>query len=133
MINIENQVFDGLTKALTVSMPTIKTSSVYTNTPSSYPFVSIEEIDNSVYERGMDSCKTENFANVSYEIVVFTKSQNTKKTEAVSIAQLVDAYMETIGFVRDMKYARQNDNETEYRIYLRYSGVISQSQVIYRR
>ena len=133
MINIENQIFDGLTKALQLYDNKIRTSSVFTNTPSSYPFVSIEEIENSDYEQGITGCQIDNFANVSYEVVVFIKNQDFKKTNANKIANEVDTYMHDKGFVREMKYTRQDDNETEYRIYLRYSAVVSKSQEIYRR
>ena len=133
MISIENQVYTGLSTALTTYDENIQTSGVFTNTPSSYPFVSIEEIDNAPYTLGMDSCKIENFVSVAYEIIVFVKNQNLKKSNANSIANVVDTYMQGLGFIRDMKYARQNDDETDYRIYLRYSAVVSSKEEIYRR
>ena len=133
MISVDNELYTKLKTTLSASFPNIKMSSVFTNTPSSYPFVSLEEIENVIYERGMDCCEIENFVNVSYEIVVFVENQNTKKTDANKIAKVADEFMLGLGFIRETKYSRQNDNETDYRIYLRYSAVVSKNKEIYRR
>ena len=60
MINVFNQVYTLLVNALTSYYNSIATSSVYTNMPSKYPFVSLEETENSVYEKGSDCCEIEN-------------------------------------------------------------------------
>ena len=77
MINIFNEVFTAFDNALTSYDSKISTSSVYINAPSKYPFASLEEIDNSVYEYSSDSCDIENHAVVDYEVNIYT--QNPKK------------------------------------------------------
>ena len=132
MINIFNELYTYLVNALASYDKDIKTSSVYTNTPSSYSFVSFEEIEDSVYEQGSDCCEIENFANKDYEINIYAQDPN-KKSRADGIAQVVDALMKSKGFTRISRTPLQSTNETTYRIVLRYSGVVSKDHIIYRR
>jgi hypothetical protein len=132
MINIFNELYTYLVETLANYDDKIKTSSVYTNTPSSYPFVSLEEIDNSVYEQGSDNVETENFANVEYEVNIYTQSQM-KKSQADGISQVVDELFNRKGFTRITRNILQDTNETTYRIIIRYHGVVSKEKVIYRR
>lgn len=132
MIDVSNELYTLLVNALTSYDNKIETSSVYQNVPSKYPFVSFEEIDNSIYERGSDNCDIENFADVDYEVNIYTKDGN-KKSKAVAIMQVVDTLMKSKGFVRRSKTPLQDSNETTYRIVLRYSGVVSKDSVVYRR
>lgn len=132
MINIFNELYTLLVNALASYDSSIETSSVYQNVPSQYPFVSFEEIDNSVYEQGSDCCEIENFVNVDYEINIYTQNPS-KKSKGDDIANVVDNLMKSKGFIRRTKNVFQDTNETTYRIVLRYSGVVSKEKVIYRR
>lgn len=132
MIDIFNELYTYLHTALITYDENIKMSSVYTNMPSSYPFVSMEEIENSVYEQTSDSCETENHASVDYEINVYTQNPN-KKSEGDKLAQIVDNLFKENGFVRTSRNVLQSNDETKYRIILRYHGIVSKDHVIYRR
>ena len=132
MINIFNELYTHLVNALASYDEKIKTASVYTNTPSSYPFVSFEEIEDSVYEQGSDDWTIENYANKQYEINIYTQNPN-KKSKADGIANVVDTLMSSKGFTRITKNSLQDPNETTYRIVIRYSGVVSKENVVYRR
>lgn len=132
MINIFNEVYTLVVNALTTYDNKIKTSSVYTNKPSSYPFVSLEEIDNSVYELTSDSCDIENHALIELEANIYTQNPN-KKSKADGIANVIDTLLKSYNFVRVSRNILQDTNETTYRIVLRYSGVVSKDKVIYRR
>lgn len=132
MIEIFNELYTLLKTALTTYDSDIKMSSVYTNTPSEYPFVSFEELNDSVYEQGSDCCEIENFANKDYEVNIYTKEPN-KKSNADKICQVVDTFMKSKGFIRMFKNSMQTTNETTYRIIVRYNGVVSKEKVIYRR
>lgn len=132
MIDVFNELYTYLVDTLTSYDKKIKTSGVYINVPSSYPFVSFEEIDNSVYERGSDSCDIENLTSVDYEINIYTQNPE-KKSKADGIAQVVDTLMKSKGFTRISKNILQDTNETTYRLILRYSGVVSKDGVVYRR
>ena len=132
MIDIFNELYTLLVNALTTYDSAIKTSSVHTNTPPSYPFVSFEEIDNSVYELTSDSCDIENHAQQDYEINIYTKNPN-KKAKGDGIANVVDNLLKQYNFVRRTKNTFQSADETNYLIILRYSGVVSKDHTIYRR
>ena len=132
MISIFNQVYTLLVDALHTHDTDIKTSSVYTNMHSSYPFVSIEEIDNSVYQSGSDCCEIENYANIEFEVNVYTQNKN-KKSKGDEISQVVDTLMASKGFTRYSKTILQDTDETTYRIVLRYGGVVSKDNIVYRR
>lgn len=130
MIDIENQVYTELCSALRVHKPNVSTSSVFQNTPSQFPFVSCEMIDNSKSLSLADMCGKEKGAETAFEVHIYSKS-STKKTEAKEIAQEVDKYFNSIGFWRQ-SYVPFQDNET-FRIVLRYSAVVSQNHITYRR
>ena len=132
MINIFNEMFDKLDQALKSYDETIGTDSVYVNMPSQYPFVSMEEIDNRVYEQGSDCCEIENFAETEYEINIYTKSP-IKKSKGNDIANVVDNFFKQYGFVRQSRNVLQSGDETIYRIIIRYRGVVSKDHTIYRR
>lgn len=132
MIDIFDELYTYLDTALKSHDSKIETSSVYVNVPSKYPFVSFEEIHNSVYERGSDSCDIENYADVEYEANIYTQNP-LKKSKADEIAKVVDTLMKSKGFTRMSKNILQDTNETTYRLILRYSGIVSKEKVIYRR
>ena len=132
MIDIFNELYDLFDDTLTAHDSAIETGVVFTNEPSSYPFASLEEIDNSVYELSSDSCDIENHAQVDYEVNIYTQGDD-KKSKGDGIAQVVDNLFKSLGFVRTTKNVFQSQDETTYRIIIRYSGVVSKDEVIYRR
>ena len=132
MINNANEIFDRITTALKQSDSAVKTSSVYVNAPSSYPFVSIELIEDSIYEQGVDSGDMENFANMSYEVNVYAKG-DTKMSKAYGLLGVADNFMKSIGFTRIIIQPMQDQNETLYRIIARYEAVVGKDLKVYRR
>jgi len=132
MININYEVFDRLTSALKSADDRVETSSVYTNSPSSYPFVSIEEIENSVYEQGVDCCEMENFANIAFEINCYAQG-NARMSDCYKLLEVCDDFMKSIGFMRESITPMQDQNETTYRIVSRYSAVVGKDHKTYRR
>ena len=131
MINIFNELYTRMCQALASYDTSIKTSSVYVNIPSSYPFVSLEEIESSVYERGSDN-RVENFDENDYEVNIYAKNP-LAKSKADEILNVVDDFFSGLGFVRRSKNPFQNTDETIYRIVVRYSCVVSKDKIIYRR
>lgn len=132
MIEIFNEVFTRLTTALQLFNHNINTSSVYVNIPSSYPFVSIEEIENTPYQRGEDWQNIENFADIHFEVNIYSKDPQ-KKTNADKILAVVDDFFNELGFVRTTKTPLQDANETIYRIVVRYNAIVSKNKDVYRR
>jgi len=132
MINIFNELYTNLVEELISYDNSITTSSVYTNMPAKYPFVSFEEIDNSVYQNGGDCCEIENYAYIDFEVNIYTRNSN-KKSKGDSIAEVVDTLMKSKGFTRITRNILQDNNETIYRIVMRYEGVVSKDHIVYRR
>ena len=132
MINNSSEMFTNITTALQDYDSNVKASSVYTNSPSSYPFVSIEMIENDIYENGVDSGDIENFAVLVYEINVYA-SGNTKMSGAWGLLEVADNYMKSVGFTRVSATPMQDQNETLYRIIARYEAVVGKDLKTYRR
>ncbi len=132
MINIFNELYTYLVNTLTNYDSNIKTSSVYQNVPTEYPFVSFEEIVDAVYPLTSDDCNIENHAQKEYEVNIYTQKPN-KKSKADAIANIIDNMMSRYGFTRVSKNAIQDTNETIYRIILRYDGIVSKEHIVYRR
>ena len=132
MINNSSEMFTRITTALKTYDSSVKTSSVYTNSPSSYPFVSIEMINNDVYDDGIDSGDIENFATLSYEINIYAKG-DTRMSKSWELLEIADNFMKSVGFTRVSATPMQDQNETLYRIIARYEGVVGKDLKVYRR
>ncbi len=128
MINIFNETYTLLSNSLGSS---VHTSSVYTNTPSEYPFVSLEEIGNDIHRSSSDGCNIENCANIDFELNVYTKHPN-KKTKADDLLNTIDDLFTNLGFIRTTKMPMPSTDETIYRVVVRYSGVVSKNHTVYR-
>ena len=129
MIDIFNEVYTQVKNVLPTN---VKTSSVYTNSPSEYPFISIEEINTATHRASIDGLKNENFADIDYELNIYTHGEG-KKSQGDSLLALVDDKLNELGFVRTTKNHFQNANETIYRIIVRYTAIVSKDHKIYRR
>lgn len=133
MINIENEVFDRIAKAVLVKYPNAHIASEYVKSPPRFPSISIVEIDNSVYER-TQSNTIENHADVTYEVNVYSNKSSGKKSECKAIATLIDNEFATLGFSRRMLQPIPNiDDATIYRMVGKYRAVVSKNNEIYRR
>ena len=132
MIDIFNETYTSLVAQLIAYDDNIKTASVYTNMPSQFPFVSLEEIGNSENWRGMDCPARENFADIDFEVNIYTQNP-LKKSKGDAILQVVDTFFKELGFIRMSKNNIQDEQETTYRIIVRYSAVVSKDHIVYRR
>ena len=108
MIDVENEVFTNVKTALTEQFPNISVEGVTNNSPSKFPFVCIEETDNYSYTSTRDTNSNENHATV-------------------------DTVMLGLGFTRNAKTPINLDDATKYRIFARYTAVVSRTDIIYRR
>ena len=133
MIDIENAVFTKVKKALVNKFPNITVESVTTYSPSKLPFVCIEESDNYSYLSTRDSNSNENHAVVVFEVNAYSNKTSKKKSECKNIVAVIDEVMLELGFTRNTKTPINSDNAVEYRIFTRYSAVVSKNNTIYRR
>ena len=134
MINIETEIFSSVSKKVRAEYPDIFMTGEYVKSPSSFPAVSLVEMDNSVYAYTQTSTELENHASLMYELDVYSNKTKGKKSECKAIAALIDKEMAEFGFTRIMLQPIPNmDDATIYRIKGRYKAVVSKDNVIYRR
>lgn len=134
MIDIENLVFDRVASRVREQFPNIFMTGEYVKSPSSFPAVSLVEMDNSIRESTVDSGSNENHANVMYEVNVYSNKTTGKKSECKAIIALIDTEMTAMGFVRSTLTPVQNEyDSTIYRMVGRYRAAVSNDYKIFRR
>ena len=131
MIDVENLVIDTISKALkaTAYSNTLVVSD-YTDTPSSFPCVSVIESDNYTYRRTQDNDLKEHHTNVMYEVNVYSNKTSGSKSEAKAIIEIVDTAFQNMKFTRTLKQTIPNRDKSIYRIVARYEAVIGEEQTI---
>lgn len=134
MINIENEVFDIVSKKVREKYLDIYLTGEYVKSPPSFPAGSIVEMDNTAYSLTQTSGENENHASVMYEVNVFSNKTKGKKTECKEIISIIDNEMTSLGFSRTMIQPIPNEADaTIYQIIARYKAVVSKDKVIFRR
>lgn len=134
MIDIESEVFDRVAKRVREQFPNIFIAGEYVKSPSSFPAVSLMEMDNAVRESSVDSGSNENHVNVMYEVNIYSNKTAGKKSECREILALIDGEMATMGFVRSTLTPIPNEyDSTIYRMVGRYRATVSAEHKIYRR
>ena len=134
MIDIENEVFDRVAKRVREQFPNIFMVGEYVKSPSSFPAVSLMEMDNSIRETTVDSGSNENHVNVMYEMNVYSNKTTGKKSECKEIVALIDKEMSALGFVRSTFTPVPNEHDsTIYRMVGRYRAAVSADHKIFRR
>ncbi len=134
MIDIENEVLDLVAKEVLAEFPDVFITGESTSLPPSLPCLCLVERDNSVYQATNDSSGYEKYANVMYELDVYSGKVSDRKREAKQIASLADDKLRKLGFVRTMLSPVENMlDPSVYRIKGRYQATVSDKKVIYRR
>ncbi len=134
MIDIETEVFNAVATEVRAEYPSIYMVGEYVKSPSSFPCVSLVEIDNQVYRNSRTSSEIENHAQVMYEVEVFTNDTKGKKTKCKAIIALIDDVMKSLGFTRTLLNPIPNEEDaTIYRMVGRYRAIVDANNTIYRR
>lgn len=130
MIDIENIVFTRAAQAVRSEFPHASVSGEYVEVPAGFPFVSIVEADNSVLESRRDLSGIEHYANLMYEINIYTNNGAVRKSTAKAIAAVVDQAMSEMKFTRIFKNPIPNADRSIYRIIMRYRAVVREGREI---
>jgi hypothetical protein len=130
MIDIENQVFDRISKAVKKEFPTVNMSSEEILAPSELPCVTIVEADNYTVAETLDSSNEENHAYVMHEANVYTNGAF-KKAECKAIFSILDNEYRKMGFRRMSKPFTASNDPTVARMIGRYEGVVGKDETIY--
>ncbi len=132
MIDIWNLVLERLLVRLEDEGEKVSYSSEDNPSPAKFPHVSLVESDDYTHTRTITR-RGETHAVKMYSINVYSNTEGGRKEEAERIMRIIDDEMQAMGFTRRSKLPVSNlHNATVYRIAARYSGVVSQSGVIYR-
>jgi hypothetical protein len=134
VIDVENAVFHAVVTKVREQYPNIYMVGEYVKSPSSFPAVSLVEMDNAIRTDTIDSGSTENHANVMYEVNVYSNKATGKKSECKAIIALIDEEMLALGFQRVSITPVPNMNDsTIYRMVARYKATVSSKHEIIRR
>lgn len=131
MIDYSNEIFNDAATVLRNAVSGITVIGEYVSSPTSFPTVTIDEIDNRQFQR--DSAKTEKFAAVRYRVQVFSNKSNGKRAEARSIFNVIDTRLAELGFTRKTYTATPDVyNSSVYQITATFDAVIGADGVIYK-
>ena len=131
MIDYSNEIFNDAATVLRNAVSGITVIGEYVSSPTSFPTVTIDEIDNRQFQR--DSAKTEKFAAVRCRVQVFSNKSSGKRAEARSIFNVIDTRLTELGFTRKTYTATPDVyNSSVYQITATYDAVIGANGVIYK-
>lgn len=134
MIEIETEIFNEVSEKVRAEFPNIFMTGEYVKSPSSFPCVSLVEVDNATFRNTQTTEGKENHAAVVYELNVYSNKTKGKKAECKEIAAFIDDLMMGLNFTRTMLEPVPNqDGATIYRMLGRYRAVVSKNKTIYRR
>ena len=134
MIEIETEIFNEVSEKVRAEFPNIFMTGEYVKSPSSFPCVSLVEMDNATFRNSQTTEGQENHAAVMYELNVYSNKTKGKKAECKEIAAFIDDLMMGLNFTRTMLEPVPNqDGATIYRMLGRYRAVVSKNKTIYRR
>ena len=130
MVDCENEVYTKVATALRTAYSGIDVSGVYEPTPSTFPHVCFYEVDNSMVQNL--SSDTKEMASVTFEVNVYSNKKGSKKAEAKSILNTIDAIMFGLNAQRLSKLPVPNlNNASIYRLVARYR-VLTDGTFFYR-
>ncbi len=132
MIDIENQIYTPIAKALRSKFPGVIVSGEYENAPPDFPYVSIVEQDNYTTQAHMDSSNVE-FSTLMYEVNVYSNKGVGKKAVCREIITFIDNLMYSKNFRRiSLSPVPNMENATIYRLVARYRAETDGTN-LYRR
>lgn len=134
MIDAEQEIFSEISAKVRAKYSKIFMTGEYVSAPSTFPCVSLVEIDNAAFRNTLTQDAEENHAAVTYELNVYSNKKTGKKAECKEIAGFIDELMAKRNFTRMLLEPIPNTADaTIYRMTGRYRAVIDKNHMIYRR
>lgn len=128
MIDIENIVINTIYAALTDAGISAEVSSVYKDTPETFPHVYARQIDNATLRSTQDTSLLEHHASVRFRVDVFSNKSVGAKEEVKTIANVVDLAMQTMKFTRAAFNFIPNYDRTVVRAYADYTAIVGEGR-----
>lgn len=134
MIDYQNEIFTEVATAVREKHEGTTVTGEYTRSPSKFPAVTLDEIENVSIANLIDSSNVEKFSGVTYRLQVFSNKTSGKKAEARSIFATADRVMWGLGFYR-VTYTTTPEiyDSTIYSIMATYEAIVDVDGVIYKR
>lgn len=131
MIDKSTEIFNTVAKELRAAYKGIRVVGEYVATPTSFPCVTLDEIQN--IPTHLDSATHNKYAEVVYRVQVFSNKNGAKRAEAREIYSRVDEVLQTLGFF-GVTYTTTPAiyNSEIYCITATYRGVIDRNGVVFR-
>lgn len=134
MIDLETEIFSEVSRKVRIAYPSVFMVGEYVMSPSSFPCVSLVEVDNATFRNTQTTEGQENHAAVMYELNVYSNKTKGKKVECKEIVGFIDEVLMGLNFTRIMLEPVPNqDSATIYRMLGRYRAIVSRDKVVYRR
>ena len=134
MIDFQNEIFTAVANAVRTSFEGITVTGEYTRSPSKFPIVTLDEIENVTVDALVDSSDEEKYSGLTYRLQVFSNKVGGKKAEARAIFATADKQLCTLGF-RRITYSTTPEiyDSTIYSITATYEATIDVNGMIYKR
>ena len=131
MIDVSNEIFDAVAKDLRSAYEEIKVVGEYVASPSLFPTVTIDEIQN--VPTHLDSAGRNKYALVTYRVQVFSNLKTGKRRQAREIYARLDDVLQELGlFAVTFTTTPAIYNSEIYCITATYEAVVDRNGVIYR-
>lgn len=134
MIDCQNEIFTDVANVVRSAHPGTTVTGEYTRSPSQFPTVTLDEIENVTVASLTDSSHEEKHAGLSYRLQVFSNKMGGKKNEARAIFATADSVMRGLGFHR-ITYTTTPEiyDSTIYSITATYEAIVDANGVLYKR
>lgn len=127
MIDIENIVINTLSDAFS---GVASLSSVYLESPKSFPHVYAREISNTGYSQSYDNALKEHHARVTFRIEFYSALEKGAKQEVKALMQIADTCMQGMKFRRTAYNLIPNWDRTITRAYADYAAVVGEPKEV---
>ena len=134
MIDVQNEIFTAVASAVRLEHSGVTVSGEYTRSPSKFPYVALDEVENVSVDYLIDSSDEEKFAGLGYRLQVFSNKTGGKKAEARAIFATADAVLLSLGF-RRVTYTTIPEiyDSTVYSVTATYEATVGVNGYIYKR
>ena len=134
MIDFQNEIFTSVATTVRAKHSGAWVVGEYTRSPSKFPAVTLDEIENVTVPALVDSSDEERYCGVTYRLQVFSNKTAGKKAEARAVFSTADGVMRGLGF-RRITYTTTPEiyDSTIYSITATYEAILGANGVIYSR
>ena len=134
MIDYQNEIFTNVATTVRAKHKGATVTGEYVRSPSKFPTVTLDEIENVTVASLVDSSDKEKYSGLSYRLQVFSNKTGGKKAEARAIFATADEMMRGMGF-RRVTYSTTPEiyDSTIYSIMATYEAIVDVNGVIYKR